>query len=66
MAAPPAPPPPAAPPAPLPPIPTLIAALNPQQRAALRALLPSGWRPGEPLPPHLPDLRTLLQRVQGT
>ena len=52
-------------PAPLPPIMSLITALTPQARAALLALLPPGWRPGQPLPPHLPDLRTLLARVGG-
>jgi hypothetical protein len=64
-----APPPPPAPPLPvpppLPPISAIIAGLTPAQRTVLRALLPPGWRPGEPLPPHLSDLRALLERAQG-
>ena len=44
---------------------TAIRALTAAQRAQLLALLPPGWRPGQPLPPHIPDVATLLQQVTG-
>ena len=41
----------------------LLAKLTPDQRKALLARLPPGWRPGQPLPPGTPDLATLIRQI---
>lgn len=42
-----------------------IAKLAPAQRKQLLAMLPPGWRPGQPLPPGTPDLLTLVRQLTG-
>lgn len=66
MGVPPPPPPPIVAPPQQPPenLVSLIKALTVKQRTHLLSLLPPGWKPGQPLPPHIPDMRTLLEQVR--
>ena len=43
----------------------VLKSLTSKQRSHLLSLLPHGWRPGQPLPPNIPDFSTLLTTVRG-
>ena len=44
----------------------LLASLTPALRKQLLGYLPRGWKPGDPLPPSMPDIRALIAQAQQT